>query len=324
MSMDLILRNTEEVVKEEELLRLLQEKEKPRAYVGYEPSGSIHFGHVLTVNKLIDLQRSGFEIVVLLADIHAYLNEKGDFDEIKEIADYNRRCFLALGLDENTKFVLGSDFQLEEDYMLGVLKLARETTLNRARRSMDEVSRSVENPRVSQMIYPLMQAMDIAVLGIDVAVGGIDQRKIHMLARENLPKLGFRAPICIHIPILLGLDGEKMSSSKQNYISVEDSPEEVRKKIRGAFCPAKVIDGNPVIQMFQHHIFPRFNEVVIKREEKYGGDIFYHRFEELEEDFLSGNLHPADLKNSAGEYLNKIIDPVRKELSKLSTNDRLC
>ncbi|MCQ4153503.1 MAG: tyrosine--tRNA ligase, partial [Archaeoglobi archaeon] len=208
-------RNAEEVVTTEELRALLEEKDKPRAYVGYEPSGEIHLGHLITVNKLKDLQSIGFEVIVLLADIHAYLNEKGTFEEIRKLAERNMKTFIAFGLNEkNAQFVLGSSYQLNREYMLDVLKLARITTLNRARRSMDEVSRRKEDPMVSQMIYPLMQSLDIAYLKIDVAVGGIDQRKIHMLARENLPALGYKAPICIHTPIISGLDGEKMSKSK--------------------------------------------------------------------------------------------------------------
>ena len=124
-------------------------------------------------------------MIVLLADLHAYLNEKGDFETIREIAEYNKRCFKAVGL-ENADFILGSSFQLGEEYMLNVLKLSAMTTLHRARRSMDEISRSKENPKVSQMIYPLMQAVDIAFLGVDVAVGGIDQRKIPSFKYTNI------------------------------------------------------------------------------------------------------------------------------------------
>ncbi|MCK4937750.1 MAG: tyrosine--tRNA ligase, partial [Methanosarcinales archaeon] len=71
--LSLIKRNTEEIVTQEELEALIESKEAPTAYVGYEPSGKIHMGHVLTVNKLIDLQNAGFNVTVLLADVHAYL-----------------------------------------------------------------------------------------------------------------------------------------------------------------------------------------------------------------------------------------------------------
>jgi len=311
----LIKRNTEEIVTQEELEQLLETKESPTAYVGYEPSGKIHMGHVLTVNKLIDLQNAGFEVTVLLADVHAYLNEKGTMEEVREIADFNKECFVALGLEEGkTKFVYGSDYQLEPDYMLSVLKLARSTTLNRARRSMDEVSRSAEKPMVSQMVYPLMQAVDIALLGVDVAVGGIDQRKIHMLAREGLPGLGYKAPICIHTPILLGLDGKKMSSSANNFISMDDSGKAVKKKINKAFCPEGDIVDNPVLALFKYHIMPRFEDITIHRPEKYGGDLHYPGYEELEAEFASKELHPMDLKAGAAEYMNQILEPVREKM----------
>ena len=315
---ELVKRNAEEIVTEEELRELLETNEKPRAYVGYEPSGEIHLGHMMTVNKLLDLQNAGFDVVVLLADVHAYLNEKGDFEEIRKIAEYNKAAFIALGLDERkTEFVLGSEFQLSRDYVLDVLKMARITTVNRARRSMDEVSRRKEDPMVSQMIYPLMQALDIAHLRIDLAVGGIDQRKIHMLARENLPKLGYRSPICLHTPILVGLDGEKMSSSKGNYISVRDEEEEVFRKIRKAFCPPKQLEGNPVVEIMKYHVFPRFEKVVVERDEKFGGDVEYSSFDELAKDYLEGKLHPLDLKNAAATYLNKILEKTRRRLKEM-------
>ncbi len=313
--LSLIKRNTEEIVTHEELEKLLESGPTPRAYVGYEPSGKIHMGHVLTVNKLIDLQQSGFEITVLLADVHAYLNEKGTMEEVRKIAEFNKECFIALGLDQKkTRYVYGSDFQLESDYLLNVLKMGRSITLNRAKRSMDEVSRSADNPMVSQMIYPLMQAVDIAMLNVDVAVGGIDQRKIHMLAREELPGLGFKAPICIHTPILVGLDGNKMSSSSNNFISMDDNEKTVGKKIRKAFCPEGSIVDNPVLALFKYHIIPRFNEITIERPEKFGGNLYYPDYDKLEADFGSKDLHPMDLKSAATDYINRILEPVREKM----------
>ncbi|WP_440951459.1 tyrosine--tRNA ligase [Methanococcoides sp. FTZ1] len=312
---DLIKRNVQEVVTEEELEALLNEKEHPTAYVGYEPSGKIHLGHVLTVNKLLDLQNAGFGITVLLADLHAYMNQKGTMEEVREVADYNKRCFIALGLDpEKTRFVYGTDFQLDPEYMLNVLRLTCSASLSRARRSMNEVGRKMDDPKVSQMVYPMMQAVDIAMLGVDVAVGGIDQRKIHMLAREGLPGLGYKAPLCIHIPILLGLDGTKMASSNDNYISVDDTEDSISRKLKKAFCPAGVAEDNPVLQLFRYHIFPRYEEVVIKRPEKYGGNLSFNDYWELESAFLDEALHPMDLKNCAVQYMNDILEPVRKVL----------
>ncbi|MDD1671968.1 MAG: tyrosine--tRNA ligase [Methanomicrobiales archaeon] len=310
-SFSLATRNTVEVITEEDLRSLLTHREK-KVYAGYEPSGEIHLGHLVTINKLIDLQQAGFDVVVLLADLHAFLNRKGSMEEVKELAEYNRSCFEGLGL-KGVRYVLGSEMQLDPDYQLLVLQLSQQITLNRATRSMDEVGRQMDHPMVSQMIYPIMQMVDIAMLGLDAAVGGIDQRKIHMLAREHLPLVGFSAPICIHTPLLMGLDGQKMSSSKGNYISVADSEQEIKKKMEGAFCPPGIED-NPVLQIFRYHIFPRSPKVSIIRPQKFGGDIEFQTYEELEAAYSGGRLHPLDMKRGAATHLIDILRSVRDYL----------
>jgi tyrosyl-tRNA synthetase len=309
---ELATRNTVEVITDDELHRLLHKTHK-KVYAGYEPSGEIHLGHLVTINKLIDLQEAGFFVVVLLADLHAFLNRKGTMEQVRELAEYNRRCFEGLGLRDVT-YVLGSDLQLSPDYQLKVLELSQQITLNRARRSMDEVGRNMETPTVSQMIYPIMQMVDIALLHVDAAVGGIDQRKIHMLAREHLAAVGYPSPVCIHTPILNGLDGKKMSSSSGNYISVADSVEDIEKKCQKAFCPPEC-EENPVLQILQYHIFPRSGTVVVKRPAKFGGNREFGSYPEIEEAYRKGEIHPLDLKRTVGTYLADILSCVRDYIS---------
>jgi tyrosyl-tRNA synthetase len=305
---ELATRNTVEIITDEELRALLT-RDKKRVYAGYEPSGEIHLGHLVTVNKLIDLKEAGFEVVVLLADLHAFLNRKGTMEQVGQLAEYNKRCFEGLGL-RDVEYVLGSDLQLSPDYQLMVLRLSQQITLNRAKRSMDEVGRNMEAPTVSQMIYPIMQMVDIASLRVDAAVGGIDQRKIHMLARENLVTVNYPAPVCIHTPILNGLDGKKMSSSSGNYISVADSVEDIEKKCQKAFCP-KDCEENPVLQILQYHIFPRIGTITIKRPAKFGGDREFNSYQELDEAYRMGEIHPLDLKKAVGSSLGEILSCVR-------------
>jgi tyrosyl-tRNA synthetase len=307
----LVTRNTVEIITERELRSLLDKSQK-RVYTGYEPSGEIHLGHLVTINKLIDLKQAGFTVVVLLADLHAFLNRKGTMEEVQELAGYNRACFEGLGLHD-VEYVMGSDLQLDREYELMVLRLSQEITLNRATRSMDEVGRAMDNPMVSQMIYPIMQMVDIARLRLDAAVGGIDQRKIHMLAREHLPSVGYPAPLCIHTPLLLGLDGQKMSSSRGNYISVADSEEAIVHKMERAFCPLS-LEENPVLQVYKYHIFPRYEQVEIQRPSKYGGDKVFQRYEELQRAYIGKEIHPLDLKRTASQYLTEMLRPVRDYL----------
>ncbi|MFB6173609.1 MAG: tyrosine--tRNA ligase [Halobacteriales archaeon] len=322
---ELITRNAVEAITDEEVRELAEEPEGKRAYVGYEPSGVLHVGHMLAANKLIDLQAAGFEVVVLLADVHAYLNDKGSFEEIRETAERMREQFLAYGLDpDRTEFVHGSAFQLEEEYVLDLHALAVGTTLNRARRAMAELQ-SGETARVSHVVYPLMQALDIEYLDVDLAVGGMDQRKVHALAREAMPEVGYDAPTAIHTPILADLETGvgKMSASEGVTVSMEDSREELAEKVNAAFCPPTRDPEpddqgrereNPVLQLFQYHVFPRFERVEVERPEEYGGDVAFASYEELASAVESGDLHPADAKGALASYLDELIAPGRERL----------
>lgn len=307
----LIEQGTLEVIDKEELKEVLK-KEQPIAYTGYEPSGKIHLGHAVTVQKLKTLQKLGFKIKILLADYHAFLNGKGTVEEIAETAEYNKKCFKALGLDETTEFVYGSSFQLDPDYTTKVYQLATMTTLKRAKRSMDQVSRHDDNPKVASVIYPIMQTVDMAALEVDVALGGMEQRKIQMLARENLEKIDENVPVCIHTPLLHGLDGDaKMSSSKGNFIAVDDSVEDITKKINKSYCPQGEIEDNPMIEIAETFVYPNQEKLLIKRPEKFGGDIELTH-DELIENFKNGDLHPMDLKTGIKDFLIKYLAPVRE------------
>ncbi|MCL2116105.1 MAG: tyrosine--tRNA ligase [Methanobrevibacter sp.] len=309
---EIIRKNTLEVINPEELDKKL-DKKSPIAYTGYEPSGKIHLGHAITIMKLKQLQEIGFKIKILLADYHAYLNGKGTIEEIEEIAEYNKKCFLAFGLSkENTEFILGSSFQTNHNYVGNLYKLANLTTLSRAKRSMDQVSRSSENPKVSNVIYPLMQVADMIFLDVDVALGGMEQRKIQMLAREHLPKLDFEAPVCIHTPLLHGLDGdEKMSSSKGNLIAIDEDEEKIAEKIKKSYCPLKEVEGNPIIEIANHFIFSTQDEILIERPEKFGGNLNLNETE-LIDMYVTGELHPADLKNAVSKFMIEYLKPVRE------------
>ncbi len=323
---ELITRNADEVVTEDEVRALANAPEGKRAYVGYEPSGVLHIGHMLTATKLIDLQDAGFEVTVLLADVHAYLNDKGSFEEIRETAERMKAQFIAYGLDEErTAFVLGSEYQLDEEYTLDLHAAELATTVSRAKRAMAEIQRG-DHAKVSQMVYPLMQALDIEYLDVDLAVGGLDQRKVHMLARETLPDLGYEVRPALHTPIIADLSTGvgKMSSSDGVTISMEDSAEEIAEKVTGAFCPPTADpdpDGednereNPVLQLFKYHVFPRFSNVVVERPDKYGGDLEYEDYEALEADLESGELHPMDAKGALADALNELIEPGRQQLT---------
>jgi len=310
--MDLIKRNTEEIVTEEALKELLEGKKKPVVYCGYEPNGPMHLGHFVTITKLMDLDRAGFKVKILLADIHALLNRKGQEEEIKKEVELWKKTIKAIGI--NAEVVLGSDFQFEKEYQMDVMRLAQHSTINRGLRSMQEIARDVENATISQLWYPLMQAADIKHMGVNVALGGLEQRKVHMIAKDNAKILDYDF-VALHTPLITSLKGpgQKMSKSiPGSGISVTESYDEIKSTLKGAYCPEGEIKDNPVLQIAKLIIFPRFDSIEVKRPEKFGGNLKFSSYEQLEESFASKKLHPMDLKNAVGEYLEMIIAPIRK------------
>ena len=310
--LELIKRNTCEIITEEDLAELLKKKKNPVVYCGYEPSGPIHLGHFVTIIKLMDLEKAGFKVKILLADIHAMLNRKGDEETIKKEIELWKKTIKAIGI--NAEIILGSDFQFSKEYQFEVMKLSQHSTIKRGLRSMQEIARDIENATISQLWYPLMQVADIKYLKADVALGGMEQRKVHMVGKDLKKFLDYDF-IVLHTPLITSLKGpgEKMSKSVLGSgISVTDSYEEIKSTLKGAYCPEKEIKENPVLQIAKLIIFPKFNAIEIKRDKKFGGDLKIKNYEELEKIYSDGKLHPMDLKNAVGEYLEKIIAPIRK------------
>ena len=215
---------------------------------------------------------------------------------------------------KNPIFVRGSSFQFEEEYIKDIHRTALSTTINRGLRSMQEVARDIDNAMISQMLYPLMQAVDIKHLEVDVAQAGMEQRKIHMLARDVFAtQLNTTPPTCVHTPLISSIKGpgSKMSSSiPDSLISVTDSEEEIIKKMKNAYCPSKTIEENPILQIAKLIVMPKVDELIIERPAKFGGDLSFGTYEELEKAFLEG-LHPLDLKITLGKEVAKIFAPVK-------------
>jgi tyrosyl-tRNA synthetase len=313
--LEIVKRNVAEVIREEELIELLKEKNSV-AYCGYEPSGPMHLGHFVTIVKLKDLAEAGFKIKVLLADIHALLNRKGQEQEIKKEVESWKKTIKAIGL--KAEVVLGSSFQFNKDYLSDVIKIAQETTINRGLRSMQEIARDVEHATISQLWYPLMQVVDIKYLNINLALGGLEQRKVHMIGKELSKELGHNF-VALHTPLITSFKGpgEKMSKSSQGSgIAVTDSYEEIKRTIQHAYCPEKVVEDNPILQISRLIIFPLIGKMKITRDKKFGGNLEFASYEELEKIYQQGKLHPLDLKNAVAEYLEKIISPIRKNFAK--------
>jgi tyrosyl-tRNA synthetase len=322
---ELVTRYTEEVVEEAEVAALFEERDSPTAYIGYAPTGEMHIGHFTTMRKLADFLEAGLDVTVLVADLHAHLDDaKSPFELLEARSAYYEAAIEAMieaaGADPaGVSFVRGTEYQLEEPYTLDLYRMLAETTISRAQRAGSEVVRQSENPKLGGLVYTLMQALDVAALEADIAYGGIDQRGIYMLAREQLPDHGYRKPACVFAPLLSGLTGGKMSASEESSkVNLTDDDEAVEEKIEGAYCPAGEVEDNGVLEYLRFLVFPVLEErderFIVERPEKYGGDLVYDDYESLEDDYVTGELHPADLKPAAADAISDVIDPVRERL----------
>ena len=324
----LVVRNSEELVNEEELRALLASKEHPTAYIGFEPSGLVHLGWALVAAKIRDLCDAGFEVTIFWADWHASINDKlgGGLDNIRACARYMEDCFIALGVPaDRVKFRYASELVADPKYWETVINIGKSSTMARIRKSMTIMGRSEDESEMdsSKVMYPLMQAADIFSMGIDLAYAGIDQRRIHMLARDVAEKRGWKKPIALHTPLLPGLDGgnrmdpaaSKMSKSKPNSsIKIHDPADDIRKKMSKAFCPMEKEeeDVNPVLMICKSIIFPKIGKLDIDRPEKFGGPVSYASYDELTDAYFNGKLHPMDLKKGAAEGIIKCFEPVNE------------
>lgn len=336
----------EEVLTIDELKALLETGYKLNHYIGFEISGYIHIGTgLVSMAKVVDLQRAGVKPTIFLADIHSWLNNKlgGDLEIIRRVAvTYYVQTFKKIieamgGEPDGVRFVLGSElYHHNDEYWFLLMDIVRNLTLSEVRHSLTILGRKMgESIPLAYLVYPPLQVADVFALGAHIPHGGIDQRRAHILAREVALKIKFYPltvdgkrikPVALHHKLLPALNISEKPKSKeelsemkmsksipQSAIFVHDSPDEIRQKISRAYCPPRDVEYNPVLEILRISAFreERKEPFVLERPAKYGGPLEFWSYEELEKAYAAGQIHPADLKNAAAEALVKALDPVR-------------
>lgn len=347
---NLITRNLAEVLTEEDLRHLLESDTKLRHYIGFEVSGKLHIGHFFQLMKIKDVQEAGGETIIWLADLHSVVNDKlgGDLDTIRKMSRQYfipamEALFECIGGDPKKLIfqLCSEEYAKHPEFWFTFLEMAKGTSLARSKRSITIMGReeAEDNIETAKIMYPIMQAADIFLLQANIAQAGMDQRKVHVVARDSAMQIKTNAlkdskgnqikPVAIHTPILLGLqfrdfipEGEeadeaamrsKMSKSKADSgISVHDSPEEIRRKINSAYAPEGIVENNPILNWTRYLIFNEENSLTITRPEKWGGDMKFDSYEELEKAYSAKELHPMDLKNAVADWLIKTLEPVKQ------------
>lgn len=321
---------TEEVVTKEELIQLFKTNSSPNHYIGIEISGFLHLGSLISTGfKINDFLKAGVNCTVFLADWHTVINDKlgGDWDVIKKVSKYYSDAFKLVC--PGIKIVLGSDlYDSKKEYWAEFVRFTKHMSLARTMRTLTIMGRSETEEKIdlAKLLYPPMQAVDIHSLDLDIVHAGMDQRKIHMLVREIFPKMKWKVPVAVHHRLLPGLSqptessddskslGKMSKSDPKSGVLIHDSDDEIKSKIKKAWCEEGNIQNNPLLEISRHVIFHKFNEIRVERPEKFGGNVEYVNYSELESDFAAKKLHPTDLKQTVANYLVKIVGPIRDKL----------
>ncbi|HVP92519.1 MAG TPA: tyrosine--tRNA ligase [Acidobacteriota bacterium] len=322
---------TEEILVEEELRQLLETNEHPGHYQGFEISGLLHLGNLVVSGfKINDLLKAGVKCQAYLADWHSFINDKfgGDWNKILTAAKYYDEAFKFFC--PGVKIVVGSEmYHNNDEYWRNLIRFSKHMTLSRTLRCMTIMGRS-ENEKLdlSQYFYAPMQALDVKEIGADIPHGGLDQRKAHVLAREIFPKMGWKKPVALHHHVLMGIAepvkletkdkleqviASKMSKSKPwTAIFIHDTPTQIKEKLRKAWCPEKQTEMNPVLEIVRYVVFHETKTFKIERPAKFGGTVDFESYQELENAYAHGDLHPQDLKDAVADGLAKILEPIRR------------
>ena len=336
---DLIFRNLGEVLNKAKLDEKLSKGENLKIYWGTTPTGKPHIAYFVPLMKIADFLHAECQVTILIADLHAYLdNMKAPWDRLKLRSEYYEKlikaCLTAIGVPiEKLKFVVGTSYQLTEKFNLDAYRLAAMSSIHDSKKAGAQVVKQVEHPMLSSLIYPGLQALDEEYLQVDAQFGGIDQRKIFVYAEKFLPLLGYEKRAHLMNTMVPGLTGDKMSSSvEDSKIDLLDSPKDVERKIKKAFCE----EGNkengllpfckvvlfPFVQLLnemenppQHGTVLLPNKIVVQRDEKWGGNKEYTNYEQLEADFVNKEIHPGDLKAALVGAINQLLKPVREQLN---------
>jgi len=239
----LLLRGVEEIVPKKEFHKKLEEKRSLRVKLGFDPTApDLHLGHTVILNKLKLFQELGHQVIFLIGDFTGLVGDPSGVNEtrpvltekeIKENAKtYERQVFKILD-KKKTEIRFNSEWMNKfspEDF----IRLSSVQTVARMLERDDFSKRySAQKPiSIHEFLYPLLQGYDSVALDADIELGGTDQKFNLLLGREVQKFYGKEPQVAFTLPLLEGLDGvKKMSKSLDNYIAIEDDPDDMFGKI---------------------------------------------------------------------------------------------
>ena len=236
-------RGTDEILPFEELKKKLAKNKPLRIKAGFDPTApDLHLGHTILINKLKQLQVLGHEIIFLIGDFTGMIGDPTGKSTtrppltkeqvLENSQSYQEQVFKILDKDK-TKVVFNSEW-MGKMSSTEMIELASKQTVARMLERDDFSKRYKSGQAISihEFLYPLIQGHDSVVLESDVELGGTDQKFNLLMGRELQKQAGQEQQVILTMPILEGLDGvQKMSKSLNNYIGIDDAPDDMFGKI---------------------------------------------------------------------------------------------
>jgi len=236
-------RGADEILPLEELKKKLAKNKPLRIKAGFDPTApDLHLGHTVLINKLKQLQDLGHEIQFLIGDWTAMIGDPTGKSKtrpplsreqvLNNAKTYQTQVFKILD-EEKTKIVYNSEW-MDKMSSMEFIQLASKKTVARMLERNDFANRyrNDEDIAIHEFLYPLAQGYDSVVLESDVELGGTDQKFNLLMGRELQKRYGKEQQVILTMPLLEGLDGvQKMSKSLDNYIGIDDAPDDMFGKI---------------------------------------------------------------------------------------------
>ena len=239
----IVNRGVSEIISREEFVRLLNSGRPLRLKMGFDPSRpDIHLGHVVGLRKLRQLQDLGHQVILIVGDWTAQIGDPSGqsatrpmltHEQVMENAQSYLRQFFKVVDEDRTQVVQQSEW-FGTFNLADVIRLTGKFTVAQFLQRADFAQRYAEGRAIAitELLYPLLQAYDSVVIESDVEFGGTDQMFNLLVGRELQGMMGQTPQQCFMMPILVGTDGiQKMSKSLDNYVAVDERPEDMFGKI---------------------------------------------------------------------------------------------
>ncbi|MEI7542376.1 MAG: tyrosine--tRNA ligase [bacterium] len=239
----IIKRGVVDIVTEEDLVKKLKKGTPLTIKLGIDPTASeIHLGHTVALNKLRQFQDLGHKVILIIGDYTAMVGDPSGKSSgrppvtreqiMQNLTTYKEQVYKILKADALEIVFNGTWF--EKISFAETLNLVSKFTLAQMLEHDTFEKRFKERKPLSllEMLYPVMQGYDSVMIKADIEIGGTDQRFNVIAGRFLQRESGQESQVGLFTPILLGLDGKnKMSKSLNNYIALNDKPEDMFGKV---------------------------------------------------------------------------------------------